>query len=43
MGQLHKFEKQEIEKLQIGAARIAIGTTKLVSLNALYQEMTGLH
>ena len=33
-----QFEKQEIEKIQIEAARIATGTTKLVSLNALYQE-----
>ena len=30
-----QFEKQEIEKIQIEAARIATGTTKLVSLNAL--------
>ena len=38
-----QFEKQEIEKIriQIEAARIATGTNKLVSLNALYQE-TGL-
>ena len=33
-----QFEKQEIEKIQIEAARIATGTTKLVPLNALYQE-----
>ena len=33
-----QFEKQEIVKIQIEAARIATGTTKLVSLNALYQE-----
>ena len=35
-----QFEKQEIEKIQnpIEAARIATGETKLVSLNALYQE-----
>ena len=33
-----QVEKQEIEKIQIEAARIATGTTKLVSLNALYQE-----
>ena len=31
-----QFEKQEIEKIE--AARIATGTAKLVSLNALYQE-----
>ena len=33
-----QFEKQEIEKIQIEAARIAPGTAKIVSLNALYQE-----
>ena len=33
-----QFKKQEIEKIQIEAARIATGITKLVSLNALYQE-----
>ena len=38
MGQLHTIRKQEIENIQIEAARIATGTTKLVSLNALYQE-----
>ena len=33
-----QFEKQEIEKIPIEAARIATGTAKIVSLNALYQE-----
>lgn len=32
-------EKQDIEKIQLEAARIATGTTKLVSLNSLYQEI----
>ena len=36
-----QYEKQEIEKILIEAARTATWTTKLVFLNALYQE-TGL-
>ena len=32
-------EKQEIEKIQLKATRIATGTTKLVSINALYKEV----
>ena len=31
-------EKQDIEKIQIEAARIVTGTTKLVSINSLYKE-----
>ena len=31
-------EKQELEKIQIEAARIATGATKLVSIAALYRE-----
>lgn len=34
-----QYEKQEIEKIQLEAARIATGTTKLVSINALYKEV----
>lgn len=34
-----QYEKQELEKIQIEAARIATGTTKLISLNALYTEI----
>ena len=34
-----QYEKQELEKVQIEAARIATGTTKLVSLNSLYTEI----
>ena len=30
-----QYEKQEIEKIQLKATRIATGTTKLVSINAL--------
>ena len=33
-----QFEKQDIEKIQIEAARNATGTIKLVSLNTLYQD-----
>ena len=33
-----QYEKQEIEKVQIEAARIVTGTTKLISLNLLYIE-----
>ena len=32
-------EKHEIEKIQLGAARIATGTTKLVSVQKLYDEI----
>ena len=31
-----QYEKQELEKIQTEAARIATGTTKLVSLQSLY-------
>ena len=31
-------EKQELEKIQIEAARILTGKTKLVSIQALYDE-----
>ena len=31
-------EKQDIEKIQIEAARIVTGTTKFVSINSLYEE-----
>ena len=34
-------EKQDIEKIQIEAARIVTGTTKLVSINSLYEEKAG--
>ena len=34
-----QYEKQELEKIQNEAARIATGTTKLVSLNVLYKEI----
>lgn len=34
-----QYEKQELEKVQTEAARIATGTTKLVSLNSLYTEI----
>ena len=33
-----QYEKQEIEKVQVEAARIVTGTTKLISLNLLYIE-----
>ena len=33
------YEKQELEKVHIKAARIATGTTKLVSLNPHYTEI----
>ena len=33
-----QYEKQELEKIQTEAARIATGTTKLVSLQSLYNE-----
>ena len=34
-----QYEKDELEKIQHEAARIATGTTRLVSLNLLYQEV----
>ena len=34
-----QYEKDDLEKIQIEAARIATGTTKLVSLNNLYKEI----
>ena len=34
-----QYEKQELEKIQNEAARIATGTTKLVSLKVLYKEI----
>ena len=33
-----QYEKQELEKIQSEAARIETGTTKLVSLQSLYNE-----
>ena len=33
------YEKQELEKIQTEAARIATGTTKLVSIETLYKEI----
>ena len=33
-----QYEKNEIEKIQLEAARIATGTTKLISINTLYKE-----
>ena len=33
-----QYEKQELEKIQTEAARIATGTTKLISLQSLYNE-----
>ena len=33
-----QYEKQELEKIQIEAARIATGANKLVSIAALYRE-----
>ena len=33
------YEKQELDKIQNEAARIAIGTTKLTSLDCLYNEV----
>ena len=32
-----RYEKQELDKIQTEAASIATGTTKLVSLTALYK------
>ena len=34
-----QYEKQELEKIQLEAARIATGTTKLISITALYKEV----
>ena len=34
-----QYEKNELEKIQNEAVRIATGATKLVSLNALYNEI----
>ena len=34
-----QYEKQELDKIQNGAARIATGTTKLVSLHSLYNDI----
>ena len=34
-----QYEKQELDRIQTEAARIATGTTKLVSLTALYREI----
>ncbi|MCG8034058.1 MAG: reverse transcriptase family protein [Candidatus Thiodiazotropha taylori] len=34
-----QYQKNELDKIQNEAARIATGTTKLISLNALYQEV----
>ncbi|MCG8047724.1 MAG: reverse transcriptase domain-containing protein [Candidatus Thiodiazotropha endolucinida] len=34
-----QYEKTELEKIQLEAARIATGTTKLISLNNLYKEI----
>ena len=39
MGQLFSVEKNELNKIQNEAARIVVGATKLVSLNALYNEI----
>ena len=33
------YEKQELEKIQIEAARIASGATKLISIHNLYNEI----
>ena len=35
---LTKYEEQELENIQVEAARIVTGSTKLVSINALYIE-----
>ncbi|MCG8113035.1 MAG: reverse transcriptase domain-containing protein [Candidatus Thiodiazotropha taylori] len=34
-----QYEKNDLEKIQLEAARIATGTTKLISLNNLYKEV----
>ena len=34
-----QYERQELDKIQNEAARIATGTTKLVSINSLYNEI----
>ena len=36
-------KKQELEKIQIEAARISTGATKLVSLQKLYKKSAGKH
>ena len=33
------YEKDELEKVQIEAARISTGATKLISINNLYKEI----
>ena len=33
-----QYEKNESEKIQLEAARIATGSTKLISINTLYKE-----
>ena len=33
------YEKEELEKVQNEAARIGTGTSKLVSIHALYEEI----
>ena len=33
-----KYEEDELDKIQIEAARIVIGSTKLVSISNLYEE-----
>ena len=38
-GVIVQYEKDDLEKIQIEAARIAIGTTKLVSIEHLYTEI----
>ena len=39
MGYLYPIRKQELDKIQNRAARIATGTIKLVSLQSLYNEI----
>lgn len=34
-----QYEKQELDKIQIEAARIVTGTTKLISIQSLYEEI----
>lgn len=34
-----QYEKKKLDKIQNGAARIATGTTKLASVNSLYNEI----
>ena len=33
-----QYDKKEIEKIQLETARIATGTTKLISINTIYKE-----